>query len=1040
MQPTTANPAGRRLGDFEIVRELGRGGMGIVYEARQVSLNRHVALKVLAAGLGLTSKSIERFQREAAAAARLHHTNIVPVYATGQDDGIHFYAMELIDGPSLDRVIQQLAATQTTGVPGDAASTPALEGSALAVVQTIDYQPAAAATPRLPAPAGASSLPSGSSYFETVARWIAEVADALAYAHQQGVIHRDIKPSNLLLSPAGRLSINDFGLARMLEQPGMTLTGEFVGTPRYMSPEQIAVGRIPLDHRTDIYSLGATLYELLTLRPPFSAAQRDQLLAQILQKEPAPPRKLNKRVPLDLETICLKALDKDPDCRYQSAALLADDLRRYLGRFAISARRPGPAARLAKFVRRHRLGVAASLGILLLALAAGVLGWKYRAEQGHVALQRQQVQDEQWLREEAMPRIRRLVEEGKFAAAFELAEEAERRVPGDASLAELQPLFSVHLSVDTRPTEADVYVKPYNDPGRAWRHLGQSPLKSILLPGGMLQFKIQKEGYASVEACRQAGEERVQFVLDKADSIPPDMVRVSGNQYRTGLVGTPGVEGIHLNDFLIDRHEVTNRQFKEFVDGGGYQKRDYWKEPFYRGNRSLTWEEALRQFRDATDAPGPAGWRAGRYPPGEDDYPVRGISWYEAAAYACFAGKSLPTVTHWVRASGRDYALWVVPASNLRGSRPARVGQFAGLGPFGTYDMAGNVKEWCWNKAGGDKRYSLGGAWGEPGYMFFFANANAAMDRADNQGFRCIKLLSEKVSKAALAEMPLQSPRDYSKAKPVPQAQFDLYKSLYSYDPSPLNSRVVAREEADDWVHETIQYDAAYGTERITAHLYLPRHAKPPYQTVVHFPGLGARYERVFPAKEWTVCGIPQVIRGGRAVLWPIYKGTYERRFPERPGANFDRDYVILLAKDLRRSVDYLVQRPDIDRRLAFFGFSWGGNLGSIMLGLEKRFRAAVISSGGFPLNLPRPESDRLNFAPHVTIPVLMINGKNDWIFPVELSQRPMYDLLGTKDKRHLLLDTGHLVPPETVARELHAWLDHHIEPVKRISEESGNE
>ncbi len=148
---------------------------------------------------------------------------------------------------------------------------------------------------------------------------IAEVADALEYAHQQGVIHRDIKPSNLLLSPAGRLSVNDFGLARMLEQPGMTITGELVGTPLYMSPEQITAGRVPMDHRTDIYSLGATLYELLTLRPPFAAEQRDQLLAQIIQKDPTPPRKVNGKVPVDLETICLKAMDKDPDRRYQTA-------------------------------------------------------------------------------------------------------------------------------------------------------------------------------------------------------------------------------------------------------------------------------------------------------------------------------------------------------------------------------------------------------------------------------------------------------------------------------------------------------------------------------------------------------------------------------------------------------------------------------------------------------------------------------------------------------------------------------------------------
>src|SRR5512139_68289 len=209
-----------------------------------------------------------------------------------------------------------------------------------------------------------SSLTSGSSYFDTVARMVAEVADALDYAHAQGVIHRDIKPSNLLLSPVGRLSLNDFGLARMLEQPGMTISGEFVGSPMYMSPEQITAGRAPLDHRTDIYSLGATLYELLTLQPPFPGVRRDQVIAQIISKEPKPLRSINRRIPPDLETICLKMMEKDPDKRYQTAGNVAEDLRRYVNRFAISARRIGPVGRTVRWARRNKTTAAALTGLL----------------------------------------------------------------------------------------------------------------------------------------------------------------------------------------------------------------------------------------------------------------------------------------------------------------------------------------------------------------------------------------------------------------------------------------------------------------------------------------------------------------------------------------------------------------------------------------------------------------------------------------------------------------------------------------------------
>src|SRR5262245_31888184 len=227
--------------------------MGVVYEARQVSLDRRVALKVLGPGLGLTPKAVDRFRREAAAAARLHHTNIVEVYATGEHDGTHFYAMELIDGPSLDRVLEQLRQEDA-----GAAATPGADPSGAAGRAALDL---AATVPYVhdgPSPApgvgvSSSSLGSGGGYFDAVARMIAEVADALHHAHQNGVTHRDIKPSNLLLSPDGRLSVTDFGLARMLEQAGMTVTGEFVGTPAYMAPEQIKGGHVPVEHQTDLY-------------------------------------------------------------------------------------------------------------------------------------------------------------------------------------------------------------------------------------------------------------------------------------------------------------------------------------------------------------------------------------------------------------------------------------------------------------------------------------------------------------------------------------------------------------------------------------------------------------------------------------------------------------------------------------------------------------------------------------------------------------------------------------------------------------------
>jgi tetratricopeptide (TPR) repeat protein len=334
----TPRPVGlrQRLGEFEIVREIGRGGMGIVYEARQIPLNRSVALKILPPGLGLTGAAVERFEREARAAARLHHTNIVPVYAIGEEDGFHFYAMEIMEGPSLDRILRDRCVAR----PGASVSS-------------------------LGASAGERE------WIDTCTRWICEVADGLEYAHREGVIHRDIKPANLLRSRQGHLCVGDFGLARLTQEPGMTVSGLFLGTPAYMSPEQIAAGRMPLDHRTDIYSLGAVLYEMLTLSRPFPGDSREEVVARIMTKEPTAPRRLNPRIPIDLETICLKALEKDPDRRYATARDLSLDLRQYLEHGVIAARRSGPLRRVVKWIRRNPLTTTAAVAMIVVSAAAG---------------------------------------------------------------------------------------------------------------------------------------------------------------------------------------------------------------------------------------------------------------------------------------------------------------------------------------------------------------------------------------------------------------------------------------------------------------------------------------------------------------------------------------------------------------------------------------------------------------------------------------------------------------------------------------------
>ena len=380
-------PPGSQIGDYLIEDCLGAGGMGVVYLATQLSLNRRVALKIMPASLASMPTARARFQREVESAARLHHDNIVAVHTTGDDGAISYYAMEWIDGPPLSQVIAHLrrhpiaelisstalldtrkaSKTESAGIPKWVAGLLSPQASSAAEVESNETSPDLA---RL-----------GRNFFDVVATMLAGVADGLEYAHQNRVVHRDIKPSNLLLAEDGRLHISDFGLARMIAEPGVTQSGEFVGTPFYMAPEQINSNLGEVDGRTDVYALGTTLYELLTLRPPIPGETRDEVLARIVRQEPVPPRRVNRRIPRELETICLKAIEKEPGRRYQSAAALASDLRRYVGRLPIAAQRGGMVGRTAKWCRRHP-SVAASLALAVcLASVASILA--YRAHHAH---------------------------------------------------------------------------------------------------------------------------------------------------------------------------------------------------------------------------------------------------------------------------------------------------------------------------------------------------------------------------------------------------------------------------------------------------------------------------------------------------------------------------------------------------------------------------------------------------------------------------------------------------------------------------------
>jgi dienelactone hydrolase len=946
--------AGGTVSHYRVLKLLGAGGMGEVYQAEDTRLKRLVALKFLPLALVQDRDAKERLVHEAQAASALDHPNICTIHEIDEtSDGRLFLAMAYYEGETLkDRIAR----------------------GPLAVDDALDVG--------------------------------TQIARAVMAAHESGIVHRDIKPANVIITPKREVKLLDFGIAKLSGQTALTRTGTTLGTVAYMAPEQI-MGR-GADERSDIWSLGVVLYEMIAGRRPFVGDHEVAVLRAIADTSPPPLQSLRPDIPTKVQPIIDKALQKEAQARYGSAREFVHDIEALRApTVAVTAGQTSVAAPARATSRRGRLAVAAAI---LVALGLG--GWfLYRQVQIRSAKQ-------------TLRRAGELAQKEANAEAFFVLRSVERQLGRDPDFVKIRDsLFVLPQSIRTDPPGADVYAKPYANSNGEWEYLGRSPL-DIALPMAQVRVRIAKPGFVVVEGVTAGGVPLPPFSLARNGALPAGMVKVPGGEVPIATGGT-----VVIPEFLIDRFEVTNRDFKKFVDAGGYRQREYWLEPFIKDGRTLSWDDAMTEFRDATGRPGPSTWELSAYPDGQDDYPVHGVSWYEAAAFARLAGKALPTVHHWRQAAGLGIFSDILELSNFGGKGPARVGEFRGLGPYGTYDMAGNVKEWCWN-AVGDKRYILGGAWNEPNYQFREPDARVPFDRSPQNSFRTIKL----VGPARLPETVLQPierlARDYGQEKPVADDVFRAYTVLFRYDRSDLKPVV---ESVDDgspaWRVERITYAAAYGNERIIAYLFLPKQATPPLQTVVYFPHSGGFELSSFEKAEMSYLGF--LVKAGRALLLPMYKGMYERRMVPRPsGANANRDLAIQQIKDLARSVDYLQTRSDLDHeRIAYFGTSYGAWIAPIALAVETRFKTAALWSGGLSLSPQLPEVDPLNYAPHVRTPVLMLNGRDDFTFPIDSSQVPMFRLLGTpeQDKRRVLYDGGHVFPFARVEKDTLDWLDRYL-------------
>ena len=412
-------------------------------------------------------------------------------------------------------------------------------------------------------------------------------------------------------------------------------------------------------------------------------------------------------------------------------------------------------------------------------------------------------------------------------------------------LAEQIRSISRDVILESTPSGAEVFYRPYGHTDEAWRPLGRTPLENARVPRGPMHYKAMLSGFDFAEDVgSEDTQARLSFALALSGSAPQDMVQVAAfnNPFRLDIPGLDHLPEVKLADYWVDRHEVTNREFKRFVDDGGYRRKELWLEPLVENGRSIGFDAAMTLLVDTTGRPGPATWEQGAYAPGRDDYPVTGVSWYEAAAYARWSGKSLPTIFHWSRAAAQTMSAAVIPASNLDAQELLPVGRAAGMTRAGTVHMAGNAKEWTWNPSGA-KRFILGGAWNEPVYMFMDADAQSPFARGPTYCFRCIKVDRPEDLHAGLTGDVAVPSRDLRNVPVVSEPVFRIPAKHGPFDHGNLAARVDGVDDASpEWRVEQVSYAAAYGDERVPAYLFLPKQVKAPYQTLVYFPGSGAIY------------------------------------------------------------------------------------------------------------------------------------------------------------------------------------------------------
>ncbi|MCS7465412.1 SUMF1/EgtB/PvdO family nonheme iron enzyme, partial [Stieleria sp. ICT_E10.1] len=809
---------------------------------------------------------------------------------------------------------------------------------------------------------------------------------------------------------------------------------------------KLELSNVDVDTRSDVYSLGVLLYELLTGTTPFDKellknAAQDEVLRIIREQEPPKPStkistlgekativsqgrradvaSLGKAVRGDLDWIVMKSLDKDRSRRYESASDLAKDIQRFLSHKPVEARAPSAAYRLQKFVQRNRskIRIAAAAAILFAVCGAALIKiYKMRAERDLADLVVKAHED--------VGTAEQLIQENQLEEAYSLLVAATAVLPQDERLHDLLEGICVPWRLSTTPTNGTVEVRPLGQVHQSWRRVGITNLE-FSNPIGLYHWRISKDGYETLEGMAGPDVVEIEREMVRSDKAPSGMVLVP-----------VGADADSTRKVWFDKTEVTNEEFKRFVEAGGYQNESFWEHlaPYVWESEELEFSELMKRLVDATGQCGPASWQNGSFKTGEASFPVSGVSWYEAAAYAQFSSKTLPTNADWLRAACLDQHKYLAEYQVFGAQSPRPVRESGAINGLGLYDMGGNVKEWCLNMTNDGRRIVRGGAWNDHNYMFRQPEAYPNEHREKNIGFRCVKH-DIPVPQDELQAVQFGPQVPVALLKGFSQDELANVRRRFDYDRNAdLNAKVISIESTASWRHEVVELDAAYGDERFSLHLFYPIEPKTrtsPYQPLLFFPGLGVTgMESIDKSGRWADLAIVVgLVQTGRVVCWPVYKGTLERTDGFRPKLSQHRklEFVVQQTKDLSRAVDFMQQRPELNmEELAYIGWSRGGGLGSAFVVLEPRIRACVLMSGGLWTS-PILELDIRNYAPLVNVPALLMNGRYDRGF--EKNRIPLFNAIGSNDKQFIEYESGHLMELEQAIDDIDQWLSARFSP-----------